>query len=66
MRSLKNTRLAQEHEKLTHYQRCRSETEKIILEDLFSSILSKFKNYHPSANLKFDNLDIFQSLLRTA
>jgi len=32
------------------------------LEDLFSSVLSKFKNYHPSGNLKFNNLGIFQSL----
>jgi len=35
---------------------------KNILVDLFSSILSQFKKYHPSGNLKFDNLDIFQSL----
>jgi len=32
----------------TTAQRCRSETEKFILEDLFSSVLSKFKKYHPS------------------
>jgi len=37
------------------------ETEKNILEDLFSSVLSQFKKYHPSGNLKFDNLGIFQS-----
>jgi len=37
-----------------------SGTEKIILEDLFSSVLSK--KYHPSRNLKFFNLGIFQSL----
>jgi len=43
-------------------QRCRSETEKNILEDLFSSVLSKYKKYHPSGNLKFNNLGIFQSL----
>jgi len=32
------------------------------LEDLFSSVLSHFKKYHPSGNLKFNNLGIFQSL----
>jgi len=41
--------------------RCRSETEKNILEDLFSSELSQFKKYHPFGNLKFNNLGIFQS-----
>jgi len=35
---------------------------KNILEDLFSSVLSQFKKYHPSANTKFNNLRIFQSL----
>jgi len=35
----------------TTAQRCRSETEKIILEDFFSSVLLRFKNYHPSGNL---------------
>jgi len=35
---------------------------KIYLEDLFSSALSEFKKYHPSGNLKFNNLGIFQSL----
>jgi len=35
---------------------------KIIFEDLFSSVLSHFKEYHPSGNLKFSNLGIFQSL----
>jgi len=35
---------------------------KNILEDLFSSVLSQFKEYHPSKNLKFNNLGIFQSL----
>jgi len=30
--------------------------------DLFSLLLSKFKNYHPSGNLKLNNLGIFQSL----
>jgi len=33
---------------------------KSILEDLFSPVLSQFKNYHPSGNLKFNNLGIFQ------
>jgi len=53
--------------RLSHYRPAyRSETEKNILEDLLSSVLSKFKKYHPSGNLKFYNLDIFQSLkLRT-
>jgi len=32
------------------------------IEDLFSSVLSQFKKYHPSGNLKFDYLGIFQSL----
>jgi len=34
---------------------------KNILEDLLSSVLSPFKNYHPSGNLKFNNSGIFQS-----
>jgi len=46
----------------TTAQRCRSETGKFILEDLFSSVLSQFKNCHPSGNSKFINLDIGQSL----
>jgi len=32
---------------------------KNILEDLFSSVLSQFKEYHPSENLKFINLGSF-------
>jgi len=36
--------------------------EKNILEDLYRSVLSQFKNDHPSGNLKFNNLRIFQSL----
>jgi len=32
-------------------QRCRSETEKNIKENLFSSVLSQFKKYHPSETL---------------
>jgi len=36
------------------------------IEDLFSSVLSQFKTYHPSGNLKFNYLGISQSLkLRT-
>jgi len=33
-----------------------------VLEDLFSSVLSQYKKYHPSGNLKFNNLGIFQNL----
>jgi len=36
--------------------------EKNILEDLFSSVLSQSKKYHPSEDLKFNNLGNFQSL----
>jgi len=43
-------------------QRCRSETEKNILEHLFSSILPQLKKNNPSENLKFNNLGIYQSL----
>jgi len=32
-------------------QRCRSETEKNILEDLFGSVFSQFKKYYSSENL---------------
>jgi len=46
----------------TTAQRCRSERETFILEDLFSSVLSQFKEYHPSVNLKINNLGISQSL----
>jgi len=35
---------------------------KNILENLFSSVLLQLKKYHPSGNLKFNNLGIFQSL----
>jgi len=45
--------------KPTTAQWCRSETEKNGLEDLFSSVLSKFKKYHPSGNRKFNFLGIF-------
>jgi len=30
--------------------------------DLLSSVLSQFKKYHPSGNLIFHNLGVFQSL----
>jgi len=33
----------------------------LFLEDLFSAILAQFKKYHPSGNLKFNYLGIFQS-----
>jgi len=39
-----------------------SETEKNVLEDLFSSLLSELKKYHPSGSLIFINLRLFQSL----
>ena len=45
----------------TTAQRCCSETGKVIL-DLFSSVVTQFKKYHPSGNLKFNNSHIFQSL----
>ena len=51
-----------DHSSRTTAQRCDSETETNILEDLFSSVLSQFKKYHASRNLKFNNLGIFQSL----
>jgi len=38
------------------------QTETFVLEDLFSSVLSEFKKYHLSGNLKFKNSGIFQSL----
>jgi len=34
---------------------------KNILEDLFSSVLTQFKKYHPLGNLKCNYLGIFQS-----
>jgi len=46
----------------TTAQRCRSETEKNILEDLFRSVLSHFNKYHHSGNMKFNNLGFSQSL----
>jgi len=39
------------------------ETEKNIFENLFISVQSQFKKYHPSGNLKLKkNIGIFQSL----
>jgi len=38
------------------------ETENFVLEDLFSSLLSQIKKYHPSGNPIFNNFGIFQSL----
>jgi len=43
-------------------QRCRWETEKNILEDLFSSLFPQFKKFHPSGNPNFNNVGIFQTL----
>jgi len=50
------------YDKPTTAQRCLLETEKHILEDFFSSLLSKFRKYHPSGNLKLNILGTFQSL----
>jgi len=36
---------------------------KNILEDRFSSPLSQFKKYHPSRNVKFNNLDIIHTFV---
>jgi len=46
----------------TAQRRHRSETDKNILQDLSSSVLSHCEKYHPSGNLKFNYLGIFQSL----
>jgi len=35
---------------------------KNILEDRFSSVLSQFKKYQPSGNLKFNNVSIFSKI----
>jgi len=37
-------------------------TEKFFSEDVFNPVLSEFKKYHPSGNLKFDYLGISQKL----
>jgi len=39
-----------------------SANRKKYLEDLLSLVMSRFKKYHPSVNLKFNDLGIFQSL----
>jgi len=39
-----------------------ADEKKNILDDLFSSVFSQLKKYHPSGNLKFNNLGISQSL----
>jgi len=46
----------------TTTQRCHLETDKFILEDVFSSVLSHFKKYSPSVNVKFNNYGSFKSL----
>ena len=47
----------------TTAQRCRSETEKITSEDLFSSVLVTIKTiYNPFGNMKFNNLGNFWTL----
>jgi len=46
----------------TTAQRCRSETEMLISKDPFTSVLPQFKKYHPSGNLKSNNLGISQKL----
>jgi len=40
----------------------KTETEKCILEDLLSSVLSHSKEIYPCGNPKFNDLGIFQSL----
>jgi len=47
---------------LTPSDAVRSETQKLILENLFSPELSQFKKRHYSGNVKFYNLGIFQRL----
>jgi len=47
---------------LRSFQRCRSDTEKNLLEDLLSLVLSKFKKYHSLGNLEFNDFGIFQNL----
>jgi len=49
---------------LTHYRPTMpfGDRKKNILEDLFSSVLSQLKKYHPSGNLKFNYIGISQSL----
>ena len=49
---------------LTHYRPAMpfGNRKKNILEDLFSSVFSKFEKYDPPGNLLFNNLGIFKSL----
>jgi len=49
--------------KLTHYRPAMpfENIKKNILGVLFSSVLSQSKKYHPSGNLKFNNLGIFKA-----
>jgi len=58
-------RISKKYKALTHYRPAMplGTRKKNILEDLFSSVLSQFKKYHPSGNLKFNYLGIFQSLI---
>ena len=48
---------------LTHYRPAMPFGEYKV-EDIFSTVLAffNFKEYHPSGNMKFNNLDTFQSL----
>ena len=44
-------------------ERCLSETEKFILEDIFSvQYCYNLEKYNPSENLRINNFSIFQSL----
>jgi len=57
------TSLPQRNVLLTHYRPAMPfGNGEITLEDLFSLVLSQFKKYHSSGNLKFNNIGIFQSL----
>jgi len=49
---------------LTHYRPAMpfGNRKKNSLKDLFKSVFSQFKRYHPSGKWKFNNLSIFQSL----
>jgi len=48
---------------LSHYRPAMPfRNKKNILEDLFSSVLSQFKKYCPSRNLKYNHLSSFQNL----
>jgi len=49
---------------LTHYRPAMpfGNIKKNVLVDLFISVLSQLNKYHPSENLQFKDLGIFQSL----